>query len=410
VARRRPGLVAMRRIAAGAFLFVGLFVFCFGLGNGKQSVMVAGVAVIVLAFIGRIATSFRRAPRQWIRGTGIVISATEPPLESRYGRCEMELVVNVPGMASETVPVHESRVPVAQWPKPRQELPIQVAADDPRNVHVLWRDYLSDELAAEVADEPEGPGEAFWEDDQPTPVPAEPPRSHLDQPGTAVVDFDLDAPPADPLAPTPAAASTADEGEVDHGTPPLTGAVVPPPRKKPSPHPHRPSSRSGAPATATATATAAAAAPPTTAATLDPVISDLVTTYPSAHPGPAGAINGVGVTVLVSDLARSVAFYRDKLGFYEVDGGEGNLVLASGETRLVLRQATDLGTVNRRLVHLNLEVADIDAMYAELKANGIRFTYRPKPVNQSARLELWAAAFQDPDGHGIAITQWRPAR
>jgi catechol 2,3-dioxygenase-like lactoylglutathione lyase family enzyme len=83
-------------------------------------------------------------------------------------------------------------------------------------------------------------------------------------------------------------------------------------------------------------------------------------------------------------------------------------VLASGETRLVLRQAADLGAVTRRLVHLNLEVADIDAMYAELKAAGIRFLYPPRPASRSARLELWAAAFRDPDGHGIALTQWRP--
>jgi resuscitation-promoting factor RpfA len=411
VARRRPGLVATRRIIAGAFLFVGLFVFCFGIGNGRQSVMIAGVAVIVLAFIGRITASFRRTTRQWIQGTGVVMSVIEPPAETRYGRCDMDLLINVPGMAGETVSVHESRVPVAQWPRPGQQLPIQVAADDPRNVRVLWRNYLSGEVI--TPDPIETPADAFWESDQPTPVPAEPPGSHLDPPEVTVVDFDIDNPPVDPLAPVPAAASTADEGEVDHGTPPLSGPVVPAPRKKPSPHPRRPATTHAAPRAATTATvpptTATATATTTAAATIDPDISDLVTTFPSAHPGPAGAINGVGVTVLVADLDRSVAFYRDMLGFYEVDGGEGNLVLASGETRLVLRQAADIGTVNRRLVHINLEVADIDAMYAELKANGIRFTYPPKPVNRSARLELWAAPFQDPDGHGIAITQWRPA-
>lgn len=408
MARRRPGLVATRRIIAGAFLFVGLFVFCFGVGNGRQSVIVAGLAIVVLAFIGRITTTFRRTTRQWIQGTGIVISVTEPPAESRYGRCEMELAINVPGLPEEIVAVHESRVPAAQWPQPNQELPIQVAADDPRNVRVLWRSFLASDLPP--PDPIETPADAFWEDDHPTPVPAEPPGSHLDPLDTTIIDFDIDSPPLDPLAPAPAA-STADEGEVDHGTPPLSGAVVPPPRRRPSPHPD-PRPRAATPSRARPAAASAASGTTnsaTTTATIDPMISDLVTTYPSAHPGPAGAINGVGVTVLVSDLDRSIAFYRDKLGFYEVDGGEGNLVLASGETRLVLRQAGDLGTVNRRLVHLNLEVADLDAMYAELKANGIRFTYPPKPVNRGARLELWAAAFRDPDGHGVAITQWRPA-
>ena len=48
---------------------------------------------------------------------------------------------------------------------------------------------------------------------------------------------------------------------------------------------------------------------------------DLITAYPSARPGPAGAIHGVGITVLVTDLDRSIAFYRDTLGFFEIDSG-----------------------------------------------------------------------------------------
>lgn len=115
-----------------------------------------------------------------------------------------------------------------------------------------------------------------------------------------------------------------------------------------------------------------------------------------------------GVTVLVTSLARSVAFYRDMLGFQEIGGGDGNAaVLASGDTKLVLREISDVSSVASRTVHLNLEVGDLSAMYEELKAKGVPFTYRPRPVNRSGKLEQWAAAFKDPDGHGIALTQWR---
>ena len=133
---------------------------------------------------------------------------------------------------------------------------------------------------------------------------------------------------------------------------------------------------------------------------------------PVAVTGPAGnggPFHGVGMTVLVSELERSVSFYRDQLGFTEVDRGEATRVLAWHGTRLVLRQATDLGAVRHRLVHLNLEVSDIDSVYADLKANGVRFTSAPRAVEQTASQELWAAAFRDPDGHGLALTQWRPA-
>jgi catechol 2,3-dioxygenase-like lactoylglutathione lyase family enzyme len=133
---------------------------------------------------------------------------------------------------------------------------------------------------------------------------------------------------------------------------------------------------------------------------------EVITGYPSARPGPAGAIHGVGLTVLVTNLPRAVAFYRDTLGFYEIDHGEGNAVLASGDTRLVLRTVSSLSAAGR-LVYLNLEVGDIEAVYRELVAKGVTFEHPPQVVNHGERLELWSATFHDPDGHNIAITQWR---
>ncbi|HEY6596615.1 MAG TPA: VOC family protein, partial [Asanoa sp.] len=129
--------------------------------------------------------------------------------------------------------------------------------------------------------------------------------------------------------------------------------------------------------------------------------------HPTAAPGGAETIHGIGLTVLVTDLERSIAFYRDLLGFSEIDTGDGNAILASGNTRIVLREIPEVSPVNRRLVHLNLEVGDVSAVYEELRNKGITFTYAPRAVNRGAKLELWAAAFRDPDGHGIALTQWR---
>jgi catechol 2,3-dioxygenase-like lactoylglutathione lyase family enzyme len=133
---------------------------------------------------------------------------------------------------------------------------------------------------------------------------------------------------------------------------------------------------------------------------------EVITAYPSARPGAAGAIHGVGLTVLVEDLARSVRFYRDTLGFFEIDKGEGNAVLASGDTRLVLRRVNDLSSAGR-LVYLNLEVGDVEAVYRDLLSKGVVFEHEPMVVNHGDRLELWSATFHDPDGHNIAITQWR---
>ncbi|MBV1855637.1 VOC family protein [Catellatospora tritici] len=170
------------------------------------------------------------------------------------------------------------------------------------------------------------------------------------------------------------------------------------------------------PAAPSAPAAAAPAAPaaPEPPAQPEPVpaaqtagVDELLIASPQARPAVASSIHGVGITLLVSDLDRSRAFYHDLLGFYEVDGGPGNLVLASGETRIVLRKANEPSPVNRRLVHLNLEVSDVDAVYEELKVRGVKFGFAPRVVNQGERLELWAASFKDPDGHGIGIIEWK---
>jgi catechol 2,3-dioxygenase-like lactoylglutathione lyase family enzyme len=134
---------------------------------------------------------------------------------------------------------------------------------------------------------------------------------------------------------------------------------------------------------------------------------DVITGYPSARPSTAASIHGVGITVLVTDLERSTEFYRDVLGFHEIDNGDGSAVLASGDTRLVLRTVHNLTAEAGRLIYLNLEVGDIEAVHAELREKGVKFVHSPRPVNRGDKLELWSATFRDPDNHNIAITQWR---
>jgi catechol 2,3-dioxygenase-like lactoylglutathione lyase family enzyme len=133
---------------------------------------------------------------------------------------------------------------------------------------------------------------------------------------------------------------------------------------------------------------------------------DVSDVYLSAAPPSGDRVQGVGVTLFVANLGRSVAFYRDLLGFRQVDMGLGSAVLESGDGRIVLRRVVDMAPVDRRLVHLLLEVPDVQAAYDELLLQGVEFVHRPRPVSRYEQLELWSAAFRDPDGHGIALTKW----
>src|SRR3712207_9067748 len=67
----------------------------------------------------------------------------------------------------------------------------------------------------------------------------------------------------------------------------------------------------------------------------------------------------------------------------------------SGDTRIVLRTVHDLSSEAGRLIYLNLEVGDVEAIYRDLVAKGVTFVHPPQPVNRGDRLELWSASFQD---------------
>ncbi|GIF00254.1 VOC family protein [Paractinoplanes rishiriensis] len=269
-------------------------------------------------------------------------------------------------------------------------------------------------------------------DGDPDPAPESTPQA-----ASAVAD-DLIAPPAAPRESTRFMSNAAHDAETAAAGPRPTGViagmaaaftaaaaavkdkVTRPTHAEQRPHAEptdpdpAPAADHPTPPPTAASNTAAAGAGPWSAPPKTPEpdehADDLITAYPSARPGPAGAIYGVGITVLVTELSRSIAFYRDTLGFYELDSGDGSAVLASGDTRLVLRTVGELGNEAGRLIYLNLEVGDIEAVYGELQAKGVPFVHGPRPVNRGDRLELWSATFRDPDDHNIAITQWRAIR
>jgi catechol 2,3-dioxygenase-like lactoylglutathione lyase family enzyme len=134
----------------------------------------------------------------------------------------------------------------------------------------------------------------------------------------------------------------------------------------------------------------------------------LAKAYTAAAPPPGADGRGKGITVnlVISDLSRSIAFYQDVLGFRQRDRGRGAATLEFGNGRVLLSEVR--GTEpKQRLVQMLLEVPDIDAAYSDLLAHGLTFLHRPRRVAQYEGLELLAAAFRAPDGHGIAIAEWR---
>ncbi len=112
-------------------------------------------------------------------------------------------------------------------------------------------------------------------------------------------------------------------------------------------------------------------------------------------------LSQIGVIMLgVQDVARALAFYRDKLGltvqtafegFAFLDGGKVTLLLSEPAAR-VRGSAPGSGEVV-------FSVEDTMAAYQALRDKGVQFTHEPRAVTPT----MWAANFDDPDGNHLSI-------
>jgi catechol 2,3-dioxygenase-like lactoylglutathione lyase family enzyme len=110
---------------------------------------------------------------------------------------------------------------------------------------------------------------------------------------------------------------------------------------------------------------------------------------------------GVAYLVIgVTDLARSVAFYRDTLGL-PLQFQQGELAfLAAGPVTLML--SADLGRARTPVAGAMEIVFPVDAVtpaWRALAAGGVTFFREPRQVTDKE----WSAVMQDPDGHFLTL-------
>ena len=115
------------------------------------------------------------------------------------------------------------------------------------------------------------------------------------------------------------------------------------------------------------------------------------------------------VMVNVSDMGRSVAFYRDTLGLALKFESPGWSEFQTGATTLALHHApaaTDQGTAQSGPVagtcSIGFTVESVDRTWAELEARGARFVVGPTDQpGEGIRL----AVCVDPDGLAISFAE-----
>lgn len=124
------------------------------------------------------------------------------------------------------------------------------------------------------------------------------------------------------------------------------------------------------------------------------------------------SLTRAAIMLAVSDIERSIAFYRDVLGFERIDYPDIPL-LRLGDLQLFLVEespaAPDRPTValvppadrGRIPVNIVLEVEDVHARYEQLVGRGLRFLAPPARPPWGG----WRCFSQDPDGYLIEIEQ-----
>lgn len=110
--------------------------------------------------------------------------------------------------------------------------------------------------------------------------------------------------------------------------------------------------------------------------------------------------------VYVSNMQRSVQFYRDTLGLPLKFTSPGWSEFSTGATTVALHMTgatlpEQAGPVPAGSAQLGFIVDDLQAVYEELRAQDVKFSMPPK--EQPSGITL--AVLHDPDGLGIALQQ-----
>jgi catechol 2,3-dioxygenase-like lactoylglutathione lyase family enzyme len=109
------------------------------------------------------------------------------------------------------------------------------------------------------------------------------------------------------------------------------------------------------------------------------------------------------IAMVVKDVPRAVAFYKDVLGMRFLFQAPPSLAFFDcGGVRLMLDVPEDKEFDHPGSI-LYFKVDDIDATYADLKAKGVDFRDAPHLIAKLLDHELWMAFFHDGEGNILAL-------
>lgn len=116
---------------------------------------------------------------------------------------------------------------------------------------------------------------------------------------------------------------------------------------------------------------------------------------------------GINQIALASeDPLKLAEFYKEKLGLDVLFEAAGMIFFQSGQARLMIGPKQSYQTIGGDAV-IYFEPTDWDRAIAALEDKGVAFTHAAQPLQRDGGRTLMLRAFEDPEGHTLALLGWR---
>ena len=131
-------------------------------------------------------------------------------------------------------------------------------------------------------------------------------------------------------------------------------------------------------------------------------------TAANAGTGNPIAIDGLGqISIIVHDLPRATAFYRDVLCLPLLFTAEGMAFFDCGGVRLMLGPAS-APELDHPSSILYFRVPDVDAAHRHLVAMGVKIEAPPRLIARMPTYDLWMVGFRDSEDNIMQLTSEVP--
>jgi len=121
-----------------------------------------------------------------------------------------------------------------------------------------------------------------------------------------------------------------------------------------------------------------------------------------AQPDSSFGLGPIGqIALTVTDIGRSVTFYRDSLGMRFLFQVPSLAFIDCGGIRLMLSLPEKAAEGSSSVIYF--KVADIQQAFQTLTSRGVAFEAEPHLIAKMPDHELWMAFFRDPDRNLLAL-------